>query len=531
MNQQPQAVPACDAEAVVPKVIITPKWEAKQFIPPPTEWLDKFPDPPAEELSPFDYFKMFIDDKIIEEIALQSNLYALQTYGVTPNFKKTEVEQYVGILLLMGIFPVAQYRMYWSCETKFSPIADVMSRNRFDQFRKYFHISDNTKIVPNSEPTHDRLFKIRPLLESLSEKLRQIPPEEQQSVDEQMIPYKGRSHMKQYIRGKPHKWGYKVFARCSRSGIMHDFSVFIGKGTCKDYGLGFSSNIVMKLVSDLPHHKNYKVFCDNWFTSLQLFKTLKDVGILAAGTIQANRTKKCPIASENNLKQKGRGSFDEYVDIENQLALVRWFDNKSILLLSSFVSTEPSDTCKRWSQVEKKKIDVQRPAVVQQYNKNMGGVDLSDMLIELYRINLRSKRGYLRIVYWCLNVAVVNGWLLYRRHQTQKQSPIAFSLVQFQSYIANALCKADKFVNSERKRGRPLSNSPSAAPQVKRGPKCQMPINDVRFDRVDHFPEPVDNKGRCKLCKTGYSRITCTKCKVHLCLVKTKNCFTQFHVK
>ncbi|KAK2710973.1 hypothetical protein QYM36_012217 [Artemia franciscana] len=36
----------------------------------------------------------------------------------------------------------------------------------------------------------------------------------------------------------------------------------------------------------------------------------------------------------------------------------------------------------------------------------MGGVDLSDMLIELYRIDIRGKKWYMRLFYYFLDISV-----------------------------------------------------------------------------------------------------------------------------
>lgn len=105
--------------------------------------------------------------------------------------------------------------------------------------------------------------------------MHDTPPEERHSVDEQMIAFKGRSHLKQYVRNKPHKWGFKVFTRAGASGLMYDFEIYQGKGTCPETGLGFSGDIVMALTSELPEEKNFKVYFDNWFSSLQLSVTLK----------------------------------------------------------------------------------------------------------------------------------------------------------------------------------------------------------------------------------------------------------------
>lgn len=54
---------------------------------------------------------------------------------------------------------------------------------------------------------------------------------------------------------KPHKWGFKVITRAGSSGIIYDFEIYVGSGTCKDYGLGFSSDIVLHLAKAIPRQK------------------------------------------------------------------------------------------------------------------------------------------------------------------------------------------------------------------------------------------------------------------------------------
>jgi len=73
----------------------------------------------------------------------------------------------------------------------------------------------------------------------------------------------------------------------------------------------------------------------------------------------------------------------------------------------------------RWCRKEKIIVKIPRPVIVDRYNRNMGGVDLSDMLLELFKVNHRSKKRYMRIVYWCMNVTVVNSWLLHRLDHKQ----------------------------------------------------------------------------------------------------------------
>lgn len=134
-------------------------------------------------------------------------------------------------------------------------------------------------------------------------------------------------------------------------------------------------------------------------------------GIYATGTIRADRTAKCPLLDEYELKELGRGSMDSAIDTKNDLACVRWFDNKAITILSAYSSYIPVTNCKRWSKQENRQIEIPRPAVVGLYNESMGGVDLFGMLVAIYRVRVKSKTGYMRIIHGCISVAGVNGWL------------------------------------------------------------------------------------------------------------------------
>ena len=51
----------------------------------------------------------------------------------------------------------------------------------------------------------------------------ELAQEEYSAVDEIMIPFKGRSGIKQYMRKKPHKWGFKLWGRAGACGTLLEF--------------------------------------------------------------------------------------------------------------------------------------------------------------------------------------------------------------------------------------------------------------------------------------------------------------------
>ena len=190
---------------------------------------EPFPPPPLEDKTPYQYFKQFFDDDLIVLLADQTNLYSVQSTGTSINVNHNEMEMYLGMLVMMSIITLPQIRMYWGKATRIPAVADIMPINRFEKIKQFFHCNDNSKNLPNTDKDFDKLFKVRPVLDSLREKCRQLPEEENHSIDEQIIPTKSRTSLKQYLPNKPNKWGIKVWARCGVSGILYDFEVYTGK--------------------------------------------------------------------------------------------------------------------------------------------------------------------------------------------------------------------------------------------------------------------------------------------------------------
>ena len=86
-----------------------------------------FPNTPEQALSLRRYFDMFFDESRYDIIVDQTNLYSTQTTGRSIDTTNLEIEQFIGILLTMGILKYSQYRMYWSQYTKCVMISETMA--------------------------------------------------------------------------------------------------------------------------------------------------------------------------------------------------------------------------------------------------------------------------------------------------------------------------------------------------------------------------------------------------------------------
>ena len=291
---------------------------------------------------------------------------------------------------------------------------------------------------------------------------------------------------------------------------------------------------VAKLCVELPAHHKYKLFFDNWFTTLALMHYLKEKGILAVGTIRANRVQNCLLENSKSLAKSGRGSLDYKVDRNSGLIIVKWVDNSVAQLDSNYVGIEPMSTVTRWSKKDKADKDIPCPQIIKQYNASMGGVDLADMLIAIYRIPCRTKRWYLKVFWHLVDMCEVNAWVLYKRHHQQLGLPNStqLSLLEFTTELSESLIHANK-VNPTTSLGRPPKRR---SVEVLENPRRKPPVNptpcdNIRYDMVSHWPMPTDGKkNRCGVCKMT-CRMSCEKCKVFLCLQDNRNCFKDFHTK
>lgn len=449
--------------------------------------------------TPEDFFKLFFDDNILENIVDQTEIYG-QHKNTTLNFSKKELYVLLGAILLSGYAKYPNKRMFWnSGEDTPKILLNSMRLNRFEQLIRHMHFNDNLR-----NDSTDKLYKLRPLIDDLNKNFREHGGlDEYLSIDESMIPYYGKHHAKQYIKGKPIRFGYKNWALCSNTGYMVSFDIYTGKSTNeKQFGLG--GDVVISLVNSagIPSNKGFKLYFDNYFTSITLLTHLAGNNICATGTIRANRMEGCPFPDKGFWNKSERGTYKFLSN--GKLSLTQWKDNKVVTMATNFEDTSVT-SAKRWCRETKSKKNISQPKVIHNYNQRMGGVDKMDGLVAAYRSRIRQRKWYWPIFQYLLDVSIVNAWLLMKK--LKPHDPNCVNLLTFRRYIANSFLQTH-------------GEKPSKY-------KASVPIQNVRFDGMNHLIQYHENDKKCKICGKN-TKFICVKCNVGL---HPKHCFITYHRK
>ena len=465
------------------------------------------------DLSPVSLFESVFTPALMELICRKSNKHASQKDQQDFDLDVPTLKLFIAILLLSGYVPLPRRPMYWEAngDVHNLMVSSAMSRNRFSAIMSNIHFANN-----NSLDASDKFAKVRPLLDHVNSAcLTNFHPEQVLSVDESMVPYFGRHGAKQYIHGKPIKFGYKMWVLATRLGYCVQFFPYQGAGTTdKDLGLGGS--VVTMLTKDLPKLDGncYHVVFDNLFTSPRLLRTLASKGIAATGTLRPNRTEGACLRGVDVMKKEPRGSFDVALDRNSDVCLVRWHDSKVVTVASTYVGAKPLQKAKRYSSQEKRRIEVDQPKVVHTYNYGMGGVDRLDQNLACYKIQHRSKKWYWPIFRFCLDMAVQNAFQLYRQ-QDRIAAVKGHDLLSFRREIVQVYMQKYS----------PQTSSAVFPPA--RLPAERRVLQEVRTDNTAHWIVQGSQRRCAAPGCVGTSVYSCEKCNVGL----HPGCFKLFHTK
>ncbi|XP_055910479.1 piggyBac transposable element-derived protein 2-like [Eupeodes corollae] len=171
-------------------------------------------------------FEKLFDVEVRQLSVNQTMLYADQQNKDSFSFNDEDLKFCIGILLFSGYHSEAREFMYWkqAADTHVPIIANRMSRNRFQEIKRFIHFADNNTLDMN-----DTMAKLRPLSKLLCQKFQKWGyMYDHLSIDESMVTYFGRHSSKQFKRGKPVRFGFKNWMLCSKGGYMFEFDTYCG---------------------------------------------------------------------------------------------------------------------------------------------------------------------------------------------------------------------------------------------------------------------------------------------------------------
>lgn len=468
--------------------------------------------------SPVDCFEKFIDNDIIDLLFQETTNYSLQKNQPNVKITKSEIRCFIGILFLSGYNQLPGKCFYWksSSDVRNNLVYEAMRRERFKQIMRYIHCANNLNIDVN-----DKFYKVRPFMDKLKQKcLQNFEPEACLAFDESMIKYYGRHSCKQFIKGKPIRFGYKSWCLNTTQGYLVNFDFYQGKNPKKkdvyEAAFGKCAAPLVSMIDELPvQNLPYKFYFDNLFTSLSLLSHLKNRGFHATGTIRENRIpKSCPLLSKKELKKQKRGYYISSIEKNHGVILVKWVDNSVVTVASTLHGVNPITTVNRYSSLEKKIVQVSRPSAIGNYNEYMGFTDLMDENIAQYRISLRSKKWWWCLFTWMLDLAMHNAWILCKKAGNQMPQ-LDFRRHVVQTYL-------ERYKQPPKGAGRPhLSKFSVSNNRVS---------DELRYDEKNHLLVMIPNKKRRRCAGEGCStscRTMCNKCNVGLCI----DCNYIFHSK
>ena len=125
------------------------RWRKKDTLVKSHNFVQPFTEAPFPEMTPYQYFRKFFPDEIITDVVEQTNLYSYLKKQNNIMTTEEEIRSLIGVRMKMGIVSLPSYKYYWSQQLRYSPVADVMSRNRFQLLLENLHFVNNDEIDKN----------------------------------------------------------------------------------------------------------------------------------------------------------------------------------------------------------------------------------------------------------------------------------------------------------------------------------------------------------------------------------------------
>lgn len=470
------------------------------------------------------FFKLIMNRFIILYMVQELNKFAKVSLGehdfsefvlVSPE----EMYDFICLLMYMGVSKLPAYEMYW--RKHHNPFYQefprtLMTYERFMIIKKYFQVFDNEANNETDESAASFL-KLEELVGHFSNVFASVyTPDRELALDENLCSWSSLGGTKLFIPPKSSNYDMNLYAMCEgKSGYI--CSLMMHSSTSSEKNIDMVLNISKNF-----HHKNHRLYMDNFFTSIPLFEELKKVGLFCCGTqrevgsgprgfrVGIKKLKN----SEAFMKHNGSVNCLELSDSLGSVILTNMHPDNGVL-------TEVDDNEANPGLIK----DARQSHIAQQFNTFTGGVDLMNQMVKYYEVEKRSKKWTTRLCIHVLNVAFYNSYCLYKNFCRTKPNAYLQYLIditrglQAENHGAPAQETAPtqpaQIVTDVDNQDKAATSRPKKSPDSK---------------KIIHFPVIMDKRKRCAYCIKQKKRreilSKCGRCDVPLCHI---DCFEKYH--
>ncbi|XP_056267070.1 piggyBac transposable element-derived protein 4-like, partial [Pseudoliparis swirei] len=348
-------------------------------------------------------FRMFVTPAVERIVLEMTNLEGSRKYGDGwKGMDETDLRAYMGLLILAGVYRSRGEALssLWDAESGRAVFRATMPLKRFHSWSRLLRFDDRE--TRGERRATDKLAAVREVWEAWVARLPLLyDPGPEVTVDEQLVPFRGRCPFRQYMPSKPAKYSIKSWVACdARSSYAWKMQIYTGKPSGGRPEKNLGTRVVLDVTEGLTGRN---VTCDNFFTSYELARLLLLRNNTVVGTVRKNK----PELPAALLACGQRPVFSSMFAFTPDATLVSYLPKKSgkknvVLLSTKHARGDVSD-----------RADA-KPLVVLDYNRNKGGVDNLDKVVGTYSCRRMTARWPLVVFHNMLDVSAYDAFVIWR---------------------------------------------------------------------------------------------------------------------
>lgn len=379
-----------------------------------------FPGPKAEARqckTEMECFSAIISADIIDIIVRNTNIFIEGKRNTHPISRerdynptnRLEISAILGALLLMGAKRGNRTNLseFFAVNgTGLSILRANFSENRFRFLMRCLRFDDvNTR---KERMNIDRLAPIRELFAGFIENCQKsYTVGDFVTVDEMLVPFKGKCSFVRHMAKKSAKWGIKLYALCdAHTFYTYNLEIYCGKQTTGPFTTAYKPyDVVARLVEPIKH-SNRNITTDNYFSSYPLAEYLLANGLTFLGTLKKDQ-KEIPadFTIENNKLMPGSFMFGAQYD--KTLVSMPTKQNKIVIVLSTMHNTDETES------------KIGKPYQIVDYDDTKCVVDTVDLMCSRYSSARTTRRWPVVVFFRLLDIAGINSFMIFRTNNPQ----------------------------------------------------------------------------------------------------------------